>query len=228
MASYAPSSASGFPGDLDDDYDVDERDPLVIRPDWSMDVENVDRWLDGIWDDDSTAAAASTHGDGDGGHDWAQRPRSQFWGIRGPEAPGTATLMICARTSLVKGIRLLLFERRADGTHRKKEGKRNKKNKLKTAISRFMIVSCKMRFFHLREPPAIDSDDEEPGYTVMPGGEPEGESDIIHGGAFFRIWWRMLLLKAASYHKMAATQNFGSRDAKKIQRACACTRLKLA
>ena len=53
---------------------------------------------------------------------------------------------------------------------------------METAITRWMIVSCKMRFFHppeLDHDSANDSDDDEgPGYTMMEASEPA----TIHGG----------------------------------------------
>jgi hypothetical protein len=53
-----------------------------------------------------------THGDGGGGK-WLQRPTAQFFCIRAEESCGT--VMICARKSLVQGVRLLFFCRRYDG-----------------------------------------------------------------------------------------------------------------
>ena len=50
---------------------------------------------------------------------WHIRPGSQFWGFRGAEDPTEGTTVICAKRSLVKGMRLLLFQLREDGTYRK-------------------------------------------------------------------------------------------------------------
>ena len=47
-------------------------------------------------------------------------PNSKFIGIRAPE--GYGSLMICARKSVVCGIRLLLFHRTLDGTIRIRKG----------------------------------------------------------------------------------------------------------
>ena len=46
-----------------------------------------------------------THGDG-GRKSSEQRPTAQFWGFRGQDAE--RTVLICARASVVKGMRLLL------------------------------------------------------------------------------------------------------------------------
>ena len=89
-----------------------------------------------------------THGDGGQGTSWEQRPTAQFWGFRGQQAK--RDILICARISVVKGMRLLLYRVRHDGTYRKKP-KNSKLNKnrppvMKMAITTWMIVSCRMRF----------------------------------------------------------------------------------
>ena len=82
--------------------------------------------MEGVAD---SSAGSSTHGNGGLGGDrkWNVRPGSQFWGIRGPEDPTIATTMICAKRSLVKGMRLMLFELRHDGTYVKKTKSQRKK-----------------------------------------------------------------------------------------------------
>ena len=58
-----------------------------------------------------------THGDG-GRTSWEQRPTAHFWGFRGQDVDHS--ILICARTSVVKGMRLLLYRVRHDGTYNKK------------------------------------------------------------------------------------------------------------
>ena len=68
-----------------------------------------------------------THGDGGQGTSWEQRPTAQFWGFRGQQAD--RDILICARISVVKGMRLLLYRVRHDGTYKKRSrGKSNKFN----------------------------------------------------------------------------------------------------
>ena len=57
MPSYAPTEASGFPGDLDAD-DANDLVAAIIEPDWSIYVGGGHRWLDGSWED-------PTRGDGE-------------------------------------------------------------------------------------------------------------------------------------------------------------------
>ena len=59
----------------------------------------------------------------DGDEDGNERHERQYIGFRGPERG--KSLLICGRTSLVKGMRMLLFRLRPDGTYKKKsKGKR--------------------------------------------------------------------------------------------------------
>ena len=63
------------------------------------------------------------------GANWQRRPTFEYIGFRGAEKG--SSLLICARTSIVKGMLLLLFKRRADGLYRpgaakKKKGKAKK------------------------------------------------------------------------------------------------------
>ncbi len=58
--------------------------------------------------------------------------------------------MICARKSLVQGMRMVLFRLRHDGTYKKKsQNGKNKETKVKMATSRFLVVAWQMRFFRL-------------------------------------------------------------------------------
>ena len=77
------------------------------------------------------------------GVNWQRRPTSQYIGIRGAEQG--SSLVIAARTSIVKGVRLLLFRKREDGTFRAKKT-RGGEGKKKAACSRILIVACQMRF----------------------------------------------------------------------------------
>ena len=79
-----------------------------------------------------------------GGVNWQKRPTSQFYGFRGPEEG--PSVLICARKSLVAGMRLLYFKLRRDGPYTvtqkpNKDGTR-KEPKEKIAQSRIMIVAC--------------------------------------------------------------------------------------
>ena len=76
-----------------------------------------------------SSAGSSTHGNGGPGGDlkWHTRPGSQFWGFRGAEDPDIGTTVICAKRSLVKGMRLMLFQLRHDGTYVKKTKSERKK-----------------------------------------------------------------------------------------------------
>ena len=76
--------------------------------------------------------------------DGAQRPPARFIGVRGPEEGDS--LMICGRESLVSGMRLLVFHRTRDGSYTH-TNKRTKEKKDKTAVSRIMVASAKMRFW---------------------------------------------------------------------------------
>ena len=78
-----------------------------------------------------------------GGVQWERRPEATFIGFRGLEKD--ASLMICARPSLVPGMRMLLFELRHDGLF--KPSKKNKTGHKTMAKTRILVVSCKMRFF---------------------------------------------------------------------------------
>ena len=66
MPSHAPSIASGFPGDLDGDED--DEDPIVIRPNWSIEDVHGHRWVDGDWED-QTRGTLEDQTRGDGGAD---------------------------------------------------------------------------------------------------------------------------------------------------------------
>ena len=85
-----------------------------------------------------------THGDG-GCASWEQRPTAQFWGFRGHDYE--RSILICARTSVVKGMRLLLLRVRHDGTYKKKQSNTTGRPRVtKMAVTRWMVASCRMRF----------------------------------------------------------------------------------
>ena len=115
--------------------------------------------LDYAQQDPGAGEQEGAKGRGDG----AKRAPAKFIGVRGYEE-GDST-MICGRASLVSGMRLLLFHRRKDGTYTQKPKSKKKTapadRVLKTAISRIMIASAKMRFWKTRGSGAAGSDDQE-------------------------------------------------------------------
>ena len=56
--SYAPSNVSGFPGDLDADDD-DAKEPMLLKPDWSIEDLRGHMWLDGSWEAPTRCGGAS-------------------------------------------------------------------------------------------------------------------------------------------------------------------------
>ena len=113
---------------------------------------------DGVLADESE----QTHGSG---VKWQKRPTYQYLGFK---APGDEhSLMICGRKSIVAGMRLVYFKRRNDGLYSRRppkskrrtlnadntlrldENEEQKINK-KMAISRIMVVRCKMRYWSLK------------------------------------------------------------------------------
>ena len=97
----------------------------------------------------------NTHGDG-GPKSWEQRPTAQFLGFRGQDYE--RSILICARTSVVKGMRLLLLRVRHDGTYRKRPTKSKIVHRppvTKMAITRWMVASCRMRFWALGDQDTI-------------------------------------------------------------------------
>ena len=91
-------------------------------------------------------------------------PNSKFIGIRTPEEYGS--LMICARKSVVLGMRLLFFERKLDGTFVPRRISRNShrlgirdQRSHANAFSRTMIVRAKMKHFIICGGGAGDIDD---------------------------------------------------------------------
>ena len=94
-----------------------------------------------------------THGDG-GRTGWEQRPTAQFWGFRGQDVDHS--ILICARTSVVKGMRLLLYRVRHDGTIRqKRKSNRHRSSVTKVAITRWMVAACRMRYWALGDQDTI-------------------------------------------------------------------------
>jgi len=106
--------------------------------------------------DGIVAGDQETHGDG-GRKSWEQRPTAQFCGFRGQD--WEHSILICARTSVVKGIRLLLVRVRHDGPYKKKFKKAAMKPRrqpvIKMAITKWMVASCRMRFWALGEQDTI-------------------------------------------------------------------------
>ena len=84
------------------------------------------------------AGAQEARADGNEGVKGERRPSSTFIGVRGLEPK--SGLMICARQSLVLGLRLLVFHRMFDGTYR---ASGRGKAKVKGAVSGIMIASLR-------------------------------------------------------------------------------------
>ena len=97
-----------------------------------------------------------------------QRRTSQYLGLRGVEA--SKTVMICARKSLVKGMRLRLFRLILNGQYN--AGKKEHK-KTYVAKSRILVVTLKMRFFR------FDVDDENGTPKIHGGGARMDELTVM-------------------------------------------------
>ena len=109
--------------------------------------------IDHLKTDKNPGVPEGNDGDGDGnlhggGETWLKRPESEFIGFRGPET-NSSSLLICGRTSLVKGMRMLLFRLRPDGTYKKKSKGKRAKHEPRIANTRIMVVACRMRFFRI-------------------------------------------------------------------------------
>ena len=100
-------------------------------------------------EEEKDSTATETRGGGATKSD--ERRTAQYFGIRGNEQ-GTS-VMIAARKSHVKHMRMRLFRLRHDGEYRaKRRSGSNKKRKDRTqhmACSRILVVTCKMRYFRL-------------------------------------------------------------------------------
>lgn len=82
---------------------------------------------------------------------WRVRPTYKFVGIRGIEAK--ESVIICAKEGLARYLTMDLFRLREDGVYRpKKKTKSKVKPPKKMALSRILVVTCKMRFFNFQEP----------------------------------------------------------------------------
>ena len=132
---------------------------------------------------------------GTGGGKGAERPRSKFISFRGPEP--SASLMICARQSLVSGIRVLVFHRTLDGTYRLSTGKAKNK-KPKNAVSRILIASLKMRHARTRGGGEDASLDEVRIANVHMHFR-TAKRDIQAGGAAYKRFWDLLAKYMAEF-----------------------------
>ena len=124
--------------------------------------------------------------------DGAQRPPARFIGVRGPEEGDS--LMICGRESLVSGMRLLVFHRTKDGTYTH-TNKRTKEKKDKTAVSRIMIASAKMRFWRTRGSGEADSDDQdfdELRFANVHLNYKTAKKELHAGGESYKHFWGLL------------------------------------
>ena len=127
------------------------------------------------------------------------RPGSKFIGVGGQE-PNNSSLMICARQSVVPGIRLLLFHRIIDGAYRVKQ--RDKKSKGKVAMSRIMIAAAKMRYFKLRG----GGEDEDEGTAIdeiticnAHLNHMTAKRDLKEGAKAYKRFWDLLAKYLVSY-----------------------------
>ena len=105
---------------------------------------------------------------GGGPKRWEVRPSYKYLGLMGEER-GKKTVMICARASLVVGMRMKLFRLIHDG--RITRGRYRRKTKIKKILmakSRILVVTCKMRFFR------FDVDDD-----IHGGGAPRDELTVM-------------------------------------------------
>ena len=83
-------------------------------------------------------------GEGEPAGKGESRPAIKFIGVRGQESG--STIMICARESLASGMRLLVFHRIAGGTYTHTAKNISRTKTTKTAVSRIMLASAKMRY----------------------------------------------------------------------------------
>ena len=130
----------------------------------------------------------------------AGRASSKFMGVRGSE-PGS--LAIFARTSVVCGIRLLVFHRTLDGTFtvaNKKQGSR--KVSRKYAMSRIMIASAKMRHFRIRGGGADGDEDEDIDEITICNVHlhpKTAKRDLSEGGRVYHSFWDQLAQHLATF-----------------------------
>ena len=92
------------------------------------------------------------------------RPTYRYIGIRGIEPK--SSLMIAARASLVKGMRMRYFRLRHDGPYSRKANTKTSTTQPRTmcmAASKILVVTCKMRFFNFFEARKSMEEDEARG-----------------------------------------------------------------
>ena len=91
--------------------------------------------------------------------------------------------MICARKSLVQGVRLLFFQRRNDGEYRKpSNGRKAATNTMARSI--LVVVGCKIMYSHLHGggDPHGGGDDQELRVMTMHVHCATAKKDINNGG----------------------------------------------
>ena len=102
--------------------------------------------------------------------------------------------MICGRESLVSGMRLLVFHRTKDGSYTH-TNKRTKEKVTKTAVSRIMVASAKMRFWRTRGSGEADSDDQDFGELRVANVHlhpKTAKKGLQAGGDSYRRFWDLL------------------------------------
>ena len=130
------------------------------------------------------------HGDG-------ERSPAKFIGVRGPEE-GDST-MICGRASLVSGMRLLAFHRSKDGQYTVTPKNKAKTKVTKTAVSRIMIASAKMRFWTPRGSGEDDSDDHELRFANVHLHFKTARKGLLAGGQSYKRFWDLLARYLAEF-----------------------------
>ena len=122
------------------------------------------------------------------------------------------TTMICARASLVKGIRLLVYHRTVDGPYTVSKNRRKLKTKSKKmAVSRMMIASAKMRFWENRgsgEDGFVDQDADEFRLANVHLHYRTAKRDLQGGGEAYKRFWDMLARYLAEFRPAVLCGDF--------------------
>ena len=138
------------------------------------------------------------------------RTPKKFIGVAGFDAGDTT--MIFARASLVKGIRLLVYHRTADGPYTVSKSKGRLKTKsTKMAVSRIMIASAKMRFWENRgsgEDGFGDQDADEFRLANVHLHFRTAKRDLQGGGAAYKRFWDVLARHLAEFRPAVLCGDF--------------------
>ena len=143
-------------------------------------------------------SAKDKRAEGNEGVKGEPRPEGQFIGVRGPDPK--SGLMICARASLVLGIRLLIFHRIYDGAYRATQ--KRKKATTKGAVSRIMIASLKMRHVRIRGR-GVNGDDAEDIDEIRIANAHlhyrTAKRELQSGAAAYKRFWDLLATYMAEF-----------------------------